>query len=336
MSLPYKKAPLISVLITCYKRKEFIINAIESVLCQTIDRSSYEIIVSINYRDLGIDNFLIENHCKIIYDERSGIGLRLAGLISAAESDILVFLEDDDYFKSNKLEEISNIFRNPDINYVNNSYLTIDYNGNYLSDSHNYLDGNAWMVSTPAVSFSILRKLLEKKAFFSMSNISIRKSMILEYIGELSKIKVIPDFFSFVVALQSKGNLLYYPISLTTWRFHSSTSVASGTRIEFLTKRKDFWLNVTSDLELLSLITQNILLKKLIYCLYSEAITHDMVLGTPKANSLELIIRVTKSLVLLRNKHIFIIFLLALAVSIFPVKASLAYFSYLLSKAPTI
>lgn len=323
-----------SVLITCYNRKNFIVNAVKSVLNQTIDRSTYEIIVSKNYKDTDIDDFLIKNHCKIIFDERCGIGVRLAGLIRAAESDILVFLEDDDYFKENKLEKIFNIFRDPEVHYVNNAYLTIDHNGNYISIHHKQEDGNAWKISSPVDSFYIMRKLFKKKLYFSMSNISIRKFMISEYIDDLSRIKVAPDFFMFVRALQYKGVLTYYPATLTVWRLHSSTSVASGSRDEFLKKRKDFWSFVKSDLELQTLASERSASKKLIYCVYSEAITHNMVLADSQFNKIDIIIRVTKSFALVRNKHFFILLILALFGSICPVKTSLIYSKYLLTKAP--
>ena len=331
-----KKVPMVSVLITCYNRKEFILSALESVLDQTMDRSTYEIIVSKNYKDTDIDNFLIQNDCKLIYDERGGIGLRLAGLISAAKSDILVFLEDDDYFIRNKLEEILNIFKNPDVNYVNNAYLTVRYNGAYLSKIPKNISKNAWKVQTPASDFFLLRKLFNNKVFFSMSNISIRRSVISKYINELSEIKVAPDFFTFATALQSNGNIIYYQIPLTVWRFHGSTSVASGTRNEFLRKRMVFWLSVTSDLELLSSMVKSESLKKLIYCVYSEAITHNMVLDKRGKARLDIIFRVAKTFTIMRNRHFFIMLILALAGSISPVKTSLIYSSYLLSKAPSI
>lgn len=327
---------MMSVLITCYNRKEFIVRAIESVLNQTIDRSAYEIIVSKNYKDAEIDDFLIKNHCKIIFDERSGIGVRLAGLIRAAESEILVFLEDDDYFKENKLEEIFNIFKDPEVNYVNNAYLTIDYNGNNLSTDHNHAQKNALKVPTPVSNFRIMRKLFKKKIYFSMSNISVRRFIVSEYIGDLSKIRVTPDFFMFITALQSKGILIYYPATLTFWRLHSSTSVASGPRDEFLKKRRDFWLSVRSDLELLPLASNSIVLKKLIYCVYSETMTHNMVLSESESNKIDVIIRVAKSFAFLRNKHFLILLILALVGGISPVKTSLIYSKYLLSKAPKI
>ena len=336
MFVSSRKAPLMSVLITCYSRKEFILRAIESVLNQTIDRSTYEIIVSKNYKDVYIDDFLIKNHCKIIFDERSGIGVRLAGLIRAAESDILVFLEDDDCFKGNKLEEIFNIFKDPEVNYVNNAYLTVDYNGNHLSTDHNPALGNAWGVSTPVSNFRIMRKLFKKKLYFSMSNISVRRFMVSEYIDDLSKIRVAPDFFMFVTALQNKGIVMYCPTTLTVWRLHSSTSVASGPRDEFLKKRKDFWSSVRSDLELLSLVSESSTSKKLIYCVYSEAMTHNMVLGESQFNRIDVIIRVAKSFALLRNAHFFNLLILALVGSISPVKTSFIYSKYLLSKAPKI
>ena len=49
------KLIFISVIIIAYKRKEFLLGAIKSVLNQTLDKKYYEIIVVKNYKDDAID-----------------------------------------------------------------------------------------------------------------------------------------------------------------------------------------------------------------------------------------------------------------------------------------
>jgi len=58
------KLPYISVIITAYNRKEYLLNAIKSVINQTLDKKYYEIIVIKNFNDKNIDDFINEN--KII------------------------------------------------------------------------------------------------------------------------------------------------------------------------------------------------------------------------------------------------------------------------------
>ena len=51
--------PYISVIITAYNRKEYLLDAINSVINQTLDKKYYEIIVIKNYNDSKIDDFNI-------------------------------------------------------------------------------------------------------------------------------------------------------------------------------------------------------------------------------------------------------------------------------------
>ena len=53
--------PYISVIISAYNRKDFIMKAIESALDQDIDKSKYEIIVIKNFVDKDLDRFLKKN-----------------------------------------------------------------------------------------------------------------------------------------------------------------------------------------------------------------------------------------------------------------------------------
>ena len=68
------KNPFISVVVTAYDRKEFILEAVKSVIDQTLDRSRYEIIVVKNYLDPEIDKFLGGNDVFNIYTDEKPLG----------------------------------------------------------------------------------------------------------------------------------------------------------------------------------------------------------------------------------------------------------------------
>ncbi len=55
------KLPYISVIITAYNRKEFLLNAIKSAVNQTVNKRHYEIIVIKNFKEKTVDEF-IDNH----------------------------------------------------------------------------------------------------------------------------------------------------------------------------------------------------------------------------------------------------------------------------------
>ena len=104
------ESPYISVVIGAHNRREFILEAVNSVINQTLERSKYEIIVVKNYEDEGIDKFLTENGVINIRTDEVSLGSKIARGILESKGEILCFLEDDDLFLPEKLNEIYNIF----------------------------------------------------------------------------------------------------------------------------------------------------------------------------------------------------------------------------------
>ncbi|MGC8735111.1 MAG: glycosyltransferase family 2 protein, partial [bacterium] len=126
-----KEEPYISVIITAHNRKEFLKDAINSVLNQTLEKSFYEIIVIKNFEDQEIDNLIEEN--KIIslkVRDDSLIGEDLALGIERAKGEVISFLDDDDLFMPKKLETVYNYFKKyENLVYLHNSEYFIDEKG---------------------------------------------------------------------------------------------------------------------------------------------------------------------------------------------------------------
>jgi glycosyltransferase involved in cell wall biosynthesis len=104
------ETPFISVVVTAFNRKEYIQEAVKSVLTQTLKRSKYEIIVVKNYSDEAIDKYLESKEVKNIYTEEVSFGKKLATGISNATGDCVIFLDDDDLMDPRRAEYIISIF----------------------------------------------------------------------------------------------------------------------------------------------------------------------------------------------------------------------------------
>ncbi len=199
----------ISVIITVYKRKEFYKEAIESALNQTLDKKYYEIIV-VHYID--IDRINYENVRYIQCDDLN-IGAQLAIGIENAKGNIISFLDDDDKFLPEKLEFVYNTFKDSNVVYLHNSFIT---------NIPNFKNNDP---------------------FFNMSCISIRKEIINK---NIDKINTLPDLFMYYSALNSKKRIILSEIKLTFYRFHKknvSIPISLDNRIKIILSYSDELLN---------------------------------------------------------------------------------------------
>ena len=105
-----------SVVVIDYKRKKYILDALQSIKNQKgIDLNDIELIVVKYYQDEKIDNYIKENfpNHKIINldpdDPDHYIGRTFSEGIKAASNNLIFLLEDDDMFTENKISRIFEI-----------------------------------------------------------------------------------------------------------------------------------------------------------------------------------------------------------------------------------
>lgn len=189
----------VTVVLVAYKRKDFIVEAINSVLAQSLDKSLYELIVVKNFIDEDIDHFISEHNIICINSDITGLGGKLYQAISNSNGSIISFLEDDDLFLSNKLEEIVRIFSsNRDTLFYHNSAEYIDSTG---------------------------RKIYKKRSDpgFNISCMSIKREAI--YLECLKNVRDSVDLFLFCNGEDQGNGAHYYDSSvLTFYRMHNSSS----------------------------------------------------------------------------------------------------------------
>ena len=186
---------MISVIITSHNRKEYLLDAIKSVLNQTLDKNYYEIIIVKNFEDSIIDKFIEENNIKNILTDKISLSGKIVEALKICNNDIISFLDDDDLFFNNKLEIVNKIFENKDIAYYHNSEQSIDDNNKELNFAYNSLD-------------------------FNMSSISIRKEIINE--NTLSKVTHSIDTLMYLFSVNSNKKVYLDKKVLTYYRIHNS------------------------------------------------------------------------------------------------------------------
>ena len=97
--------PYISVIISVYNRTQYINEAINSVLNQTLDKNKYEILVITNV-DLPERDGI-----RIMKTNERWYGASIVQAINNARGEVISILDDDDLFLPNKLEVVYKVFK---------------------------------------------------------------------------------------------------------------------------------------------------------------------------------------------------------------------------------
>ena len=216
------KLPYISVIITAYNRKDFLLNAIKSALNQTLDKKYYEVIVIKNFEDKNLDEFINKNKIIGIISNNKSLGGKLSEALNIARGTVISFLEDDDLFFENKLEIVYKEFkRDDDIVYYHNLWAPINKNGKTIN------------INTMNISPDI-----------NMSSISIKRSIV--KVNNANNIPILsaPDVLMYVYALESNKKIRKGKEILTYYMLHNSISNNVSNNFEEYRK----FMIITSDL----------------------------------------------------------------------------------------
>ncbi|MGC8615348.1 MAG: glycosyltransferase family 2 protein, partial [Thermoprotei archaeon] len=125
-------SPRISVLVTAYNRKKYLLGAVKSALNQTLPRDRYEVIVVKNFRDDFIDSKLEEWGVINLYSEQERSGAMAYDGVEVARGDVICFLDDDDEYEQIRLEVIARAFQEDDVDFFSNARQYVDESGHVL------------------------------------------------------------------------------------------------------------------------------------------------------------------------------------------------------------
>ncbi len=221
-----------SVVVTAHNRRNFLLNALRSVVNQDFPLEKIEIILLKNFLDAEIDSFCrVNNIITINYsaDNENNLGNYLYEGIRRSDAEIISFLDDDDEWDTHKVSRIVNIFnKHADLCYVHNDFDPINEIGETIKHKR-MVDpvinkyAHDYMILTGHDLGRTMRSLFAAKADFNLSCMSIRKSCLTKELMQLlRKIEGAPDAFFFFSVLLTNRSLCILSTHLTKYRFHST------------------------------------------------------------------------------------------------------------------
>ncbi len=212
-------SPLLSIIICAHNRKKYILEAIESVLLQTLDHRKFEIIVIKNFNDPDIDHFIDgETNIKSIYTDAPNLSNKQSIGIKESKGSYICFLDDDDLFTKERLEVLEKYFRkNSDISFIHNGMIFIDQNGHELQKSRSF---DPIVCNPISVNKRLIKNMLSQMASYNPSSMAISRELALTYVDLLDSTFREVDTFWFACALDFGKKLMVIPNHLTKYRRH--------------------------------------------------------------------------------------------------------------------
>jgi len=210
----------LTVLVMAYKRKDYLKEALLSVLNQTIPRSEYEIICIKGFQDEDLSAFMRQNNIMELFCDGT-LGERLVAGLKNSSYDIILFLDDDDIFREDKLMSVRNAFVQSGCVYFHNNVHLIDRDSRSIS---NPIDPFSKQIDD-TILWSPLRgfkSIIRHRGDFNMSSIAVLKGEICKYDKILPEIKASPDTITFFLLLQINRSFFFSKEKLTMYRIHES------------------------------------------------------------------------------------------------------------------
>ena len=225
--------PYISVIVTAYNRRRYLPFALRSLEAQTLPRDRFEVIVVKNFEDKESDDIISRNGWKDIYEDSTYHGKMVLAGLEESRGEVITFLDDDDMYVNNRLEEVYKAFKAYDrLVYFHNSQIIIDSNGNVLERlprSKNLVRGSPIVIdvdklqmlakkygmSTVDITFKI-----RIGASFNNSSVAVRRHVVESHAQLLKRLPAGIDNFMFVSSLKAGGLVYFTDERLTLYRVH--------------------------------------------------------------------------------------------------------------------
>jgi glycosyltransferase involved in cell wall biosynthesis len=234
----------VSVIVLAYGRDRFVMDAVNSVLNQTLPRDRYEVIVVTNLASVermvgGLVDRVVRHS-----DARGGY----ARGVEASNGELVAFLDDDDMFDSGKLEHVVGVFdKDKSLGFYHHNVVFIDELGREFGTNAvpEYWRSKVFNERVYARTLEEKKKLVgylitEVHRFrrdlldpfywlgFNSSSIVVRRDLVMKYLDALSRVYIAQDNLHFIEALLSDYAVMHEPIALTNYRLHSVGKASFG------------------------------------------------------------------------------------------------------------
>lgn len=214
----------LTVLITCYRRRRYLVEAVHSALDQTLSRSRYEVVVVKDWADEDIDRDLTEAGTRVHTHDYPSTGMALVAGLANSTGDLVSFLDDDDLFLPRKLETVLSVMlSDPEIVLLRDRAEMVDEAGSPLPDPN-----AAKEAAFPGGYVSPkISSIWRSRVGIHLSSITVRRTSISPYIGAMQATTASTDSTILWAALRSGGRLYSSPAVLGKHRLHTASTASS-------------------------------------------------------------------------------------------------------------
>jgi glycosyltransferase involved in cell wall biosynthesis len=247
--------PRASVIAIAHQRSEFLLEAVRSVVNQTLPRDEYELVVVKDFQIGSIDEYLDRNSITRVdfSTKTSTAGAMFRAGIERSSGEILCFLDDDDIFHPQKLSYITSLFNaRPDAGYIHSRQRFVDPDGLPLTAQplHEH-DGHVKKIEfrTPT---DYATADVRCGIAFNTSSIHIRRDVLAPWLGPLDRVQVNCDNFLGLIALLSGTGLLCTDEVLCDYRLHgegTSGAYVEGSQAAYYASRRKYYKKTLDDTE---------------------------------------------------------------------------------------
>lgn len=221
--------PEVAVVVGAYGREEFVLDAVRSVLEQSVGRGRVELLVTKNFRSPAIDGALERAGVASRFDERERIGTWLLAAVRATHAPIVTLLDDDDRYAPERLARVLEVFRaHPEVGFYRNRVEVVDAAGAPASEESwrpkgldPYFDDHGPILIRPGEKQGLVDLLFHRtRVSFNSSTMAFRRELLDGRRGEWFGTTRLPDSSLLLNAVVSPFGLYLDDRRLTRHRLH--------------------------------------------------------------------------------------------------------------------
>jgi hypothetical protein len=241
--------PELAVVLSCYDRTEFVLEAARSALTCTPPGRRIELVAVKPFPHAQIDKELSELGWRVVITGVTPWAENIATGLGSTRATIVTFLDDDDLYLPGRLETVLEAFRSsPGLCFFRNGHVFIDRAGKKIEPPRTLaLRARALErlgpISTDAQELSgNLSEVVRVAPDFNLSAMAVRRSLLMERLDELRKLSTALDSGLFFAALRSGGEIRIDPRKLTAYRVHGENVSLDPTANQprFLAWRREY------------------------------------------------------------------------------------------------
>ncbi len=223
------EGPRISVIVGAFSRERYLLDAVASVVGQTLPRDEVEILVTKNFQSPKIDAALAARGVRSRLDSEPRIGKWWLNAIRDTQAPLITFLDDDDLYEPDRLARVLEVCAaHPDVGYYRNRISVIDEHGTWVPrerwaphELDAALNRGGPIEIAPDEKVRRLPELRGFRGAFNNSTIVIRRELIGDRLAARMEDMAAVDKFYFAAAVLSSYALYFDDRRSTRYREHA-------------------------------------------------------------------------------------------------------------------